>query len=291
MDRRGFLRAGAVAVGTLGAGAALAGCGRDTGGIPSGEPSLSVAIGSYETLTGEPRPVNLVVMENDGTAIAGATVAVYVREPDGAVRSGPHEATFYPESGEGTGTGRGIYQTLLPLAEPGDVELVAVEGDRYGTAILRVLAPETSAVPAPGEPAIATATPTVAQDLGVSPLCTEDPPCPLHEVSLDAALGAGRPVLLLFATPRYCQTVACAPAVGNLVRVSAERDWGDLAFVHCEIYPDEASVGQRFVQAVIDWQLPTEPWLFAIGGDGLVSDRLDGPMLEVDVRRLAEGVV
>ncbi len=291
MDRRTFLRALGMTTGVVGAGAFATACSNGQGGIPAGEPGISVGIGSFETLVGDERRVNLVVTENDLTPIVDASVEVYLRTLEGEVRSGPHPTTYYPEIGEGTGSGLGIYQAALPLTEPGVVELVAVEGDRYGVGALTVVAPESSQAPAPGQPAPATPTPTTAADQGVSPLCTETPPCPLHEVSLDSALAEGRPVMLLFATPQYCQTAACAPAVGNLVSVREGGDWGDLVFIHCEIYPNADAVGSSFVQAVVDWGLPTEPWLFAIASDGTISDRLDGPMLADDMRRLSEALV
>lgn len=290
MDRRSFLRTVGIVAGATGSGALVTACSGGDGGIPSGEPAISVGIGSFETLVGDERPVNLVVTENDQTPIVDADVEVYLRTPDGEVRSGPHPTTYYPEIGEGTGSGLGIYQAALPLTTAGVFEVVAVADDRYGVGALTVVAPENAQAPVPGQPAPSVPTPTTAADLGVSPLCTEDPPCPLHEVSLDTALAEGRPVMLLFATPRYCQTTACAPAVGNLTSVHADGNWGDTVFIHCEIYPNEQAVGTSFVQAVVDWALPTEPWLFAIDADGTISDRLDGPMLADDMRRLARGL-
>lgn len=294
MDRRSFLRTIGIATTAAGAGALVGGCsggqGGERTGIPSGDPGISVGIGSFELLTGEQRRVNLLLTENDRTPIADADVQVWLRTLEGEVLSGPHTAAYHPETAVEVAGGLGIHQTALPLPRPGTLEVVAVTGDRYGTAALTVVAPENAQAPVPGQPATPTPTPTVADDLGVSPLCTEDPPCPLHEVSLDTALAAGRPVLLLFSTPRYCQTAVCAPAVRNLVAIHGDRDWGEIAFIHCEIYPSEDAVGSSYVQAVLDWGLPTEPWLFAIGADGVISDRLDGPMLADDMRRLAEGV-
>lgn len=290
VDRRTFLRAVGVAAGVAGAGGLLAACGNGRP-IPEGDPGISVVNASFETLTGPERRLNLVVTENDGTPIASADLALYLRSFEGEVLDGPFAATYYPEDGEGTGSGRGIYQTVLPLPEPGSLEVVAVDGDRWGAAAVKVVRPEDARAPVPGQPAVVTATPTVEAPLGANPVCTEDPPCPLHEISLDTALAEGSPVMLLFATPAFCQTVACAPAVANLTAVHEDGDWGDVAFIHCEIYPDaEAAANLTLLQPVLDWQLPTEPWLFAIDVDGVIADRLDGPMLDVDMRRLAEQV-
>lgn len=300
MDRRSFLRAAGVAAGAVGAGGLLAACGGGPGApgqaadavtIPDGEPSLSLVNASFETLTGTDRRLNLVALENDATPVEGADLAVFVRTLEGEVRSGPHAATWHPEQGPGTGTGTGLYQVQLSLPDPGALELVGVIGDRYGTAAVNVVDPASSQAPAPGEPAVPTPTPTEADPLGFERICTQDPSCPMHEQSLDAVLAEGRPVMLLFATPAYCQTVACGPSVGNLEAVRASRDWGDVAFVHVEIYESQAEAGSQPAPPVQAWGLPTEPWLFAIARDGTIADRLDGPMLDDDMTRLAEQVV
>jgi hypothetical protein len=38
------------------------------------------------------------------------------------------------------------------------------------------------------------------------------------------------------------------------------------------------------------WKLPTEPWMFTIGADGAIVERLDGAMLPEMVANLAEGL-
>src|SRR3546814_12918171 len=69
----------------------------------------------------------------------------------------------------------------------------------------------------PGDaiPAVATPTPTDAR--GVNPICTAEPACPLHDVSLADALGEGRPIALLVATPAFCQIAICRPVLALLL--------------------------------------------------------------------------
>ena len=50
------------------------------------------------------------------------------------------------------------------------------------------------------------------------PLCTQDPQCPLHSVSLDQVLGSGKPVAVMFATPARCQTQYCGPVLDRAPR-------------------------------------------------------------------------
>ncbi len=63
-----------------------------------------------------------------------------------------------------------------------------------------------------------------------------------------------------------------------LEEVRVGRDWGDVAFVHVEIYRD---AGQTLAALVERWRLPSEPWLFAIGVYGIINERMDGPLLTV----------
>jgi hypothetical protein len=82
--------------------------------------------------------------------------------------------------------------------------------------------------------------------------------------------------MLEFATPAFCMTAVCGPSVEVLDEVRTTRDWGDVAFIHMEIYSD---AGQTLAEPVKEWGLPSEPWLFAIGPEGVIQARLDGPLL------------
>jgi hypothetical protein len=297
LTRRRFLQAAGVVAATLGAAPLVAACaaGDGTGsarqatgrsspaGIPSGQPDLSVVTASYETLTGSNRRLAFGLRTIDNEPVAGADLDVYLRDPDGAVLAGPLAAE-YSESG---GPGLGLYLVTLDLPDPGTPFLVAVQGGSYGEAALNVVAPEHSKVAVPGARANAVATPTLADAMGMQRLCTADPVCGMHEVSLDAAVAAGRPVALIFATPAYCQTAVCAPAVATVEGVRTGRAWGDVAWVHVEIYRD---AGQTLSAPVEAWRLPTEPWLFTIGRDGTIADRLDGPMLPEVVTEMVTAV-
>lgn len=291
MDRRLFLRSAAL----TGAAGLLAAC---TGGedaaapaaTPGAEPSslddyvaqiapdaepgsLSVVTGSFEQLVGAAQPFAFGVTTAQNEGLDGAEVELYV-VPSGRPSTGPYPTTFreLPENP------LGLYVATVDLDAGGPTAFVAVtaDGARTGLAAVEVRTIETSQVPAPTRPALAVATPTVAAPGPVATICTRQPACPMHEVSLDAALREGRPVVLEFATPAYCQTTACGPSVDVLDAVRADRDWGDTAFIHVEIYADE---GVTLAPSVQEWALPSEPWLFTIARDGTIAGRADGSLL------------
>ncbi len=274
------MRSSALLAGTLGTGGMLAACSRSGGGIPGGEASLVPQVASFEVLTGRNQIVAFGLRTLQNTPVPDADVSVFLRDLNGNEIGGP----FPTEYSEEIDRSLGLYIARLDLTEAGRVELVAVEGDRYGTQAINVVAPQDSQVQVAGDEAVSVKTPTVGQELGFVKICTQEPPCGMHEVSLDAALEAGRPVMLLFATPAYCQTAVCGPATSTVDEIRTGGDWGDTAFIHCEIYADQ---GQTVSRPVSRWKLPTEPWLFSVGADGVIVERLDGPMLPSRVEAMA----
>ena len=297
-----FLRA----LGIAGAGAIVAACSESdsanqaTPTSPSATPTfdpvgmvtdadevLSVTAATYEQLVGESVPLAFGVLDASGSPVVDADIEVHVIPLDGEP-SGPFAASSVDDP---TGRG-GLYLAELPFVEPVFTSIVAVTGDGLaGSATIPVATAETSALPAPGDEAPAVATPTAAASLGAEQLCTQEPPCGMHEISLDAALAEGRPVVLQFATPAYCQTAVCGPSVAVLDEVRQSADWGDTAFIHCEIYAD---AGQTLLEPVTaeGWNLPSEPWLYTIDASGRIVARSDGPLLTIpeQVQRMVESV-
>ena len=69
----------------------------------------------------------------------------------------------------------------------------------------------------------------------------------------------GKPSLILFATPGFCQTAVCGPGVDVLRRLADQ--FGDkINSVHVEIYTYPFEKLQP-VAAMSEWGLRTEPWL------------------------------
>jgi hypothetical protein len=137
---------------------------------------------------------------------------------------------------------------------------------------LTVTAPSASATPTVGQKMVSVATPTTSDARGVNPICTAQPQCPFHAVSLDAALAAGKPVALQFATPALCQSKFCGPVLSNLVATSAA--WRDkVTFIHSEIYTD--LTGATGTPAVKAWGLQHEPMLYLGDATGTIVARID----------------
>ncbi len=92
---------------------------------------------------------------------------------------------------------------------------------------------------------------------------------------MDYAEALGKePIVLLFATPQFCQSRVCGPVVD--VAEQAKQEFGDkAAFIHMEIYNDN-DPGKGVRPQVRAFHLPSEPWLFAINRKGIVSSAVEG---------------
>lgn len=293
MDRRTLLKAATAAGAALGTGGVLAACGSGAASpIPAGEPALIVAQASYEALQGEGRVLTFGVLDAATQADIGPAedLRVYLRDipasPDQTpeILAGPLSPQYAPAEA----TGVGVFYVETDLPETGTREIVAVQDGRWGGAAIQVVAPADSPAPVPGEEAPAAATPTTADDLGYFALCTQNPPCGMHEMSLDEALTSGRPVALLFATPAFCQTVVCGPSVATVERIRTGGDWGDTIFLHSEIFADEPVdlATATYVEAVEVWNLPSEPYFFTIDAEGVIQGRTDGPIIPAVIEDL-----
>jgi hypothetical protein len=172
---------------------------------------------------------------------------------------------------DGLPKGRGVYVAEVTLNQPGVWNALALtRGKRVPFAIDVKPSPEAPAV---GSAAPRAASPTRADTLGVTPICTRKPQCPLHTVSLSDVIGAGKPVAVMFATPALCQSMYCGPVLDELLDI---RDpFADaVTFVHVEIY--KSNKGADLSPTVEAWALPSEPWFITIDGAGTITSRLDG---------------
>jgi hypothetical protein len=161
----------------------------------------------------------------------------------------------------------------------------ALDGEPV-TQTMQVSEPDAVSLVQPGRPMPSADTPTIDDHRGVEPICTADPPCPLHAQTLAAALGSGRPIAILVGTPAYCQTGLCGPVLDLLVE--AIRDRPQIRFVHAEVYRDAAATGNvatAQTAPIIDtFGLTFEPSLFVADATGLVRARLDNVYDRVELR-------
>jgi len=150
-----------------------------------------------------------------------------------------------------------------------------------------VLADSPTLKPGQVAPALITQTATeVDNDLSqLSSALTPNPA--FYKLSLAQALASGKPTLLLFATPAFCQTRFCGPAYEQAGEL--ESRYGDsVNFIHVEVYtglPNPAANNWEVAPAMAGFGLTTEPWLYLIDAQGKIVYRVEGIFTTAEVER------
>jgi hypothetical protein len=287
LSRREFLLAGAGLAGL----AALGACGDEgdtatttdstgsTGSTgPAGKATFSLVVSTFTHVSGidERLTVALLTAQQTGPLAIDGPVEL-------AIDGEPVESTMHTD-----GTPLPYFLVRHRFEKPGAVEVTATYKGETGQAGVMVSEPGEVKVPFPGTAMVSTPSPTPANTLGVDPICTADPACPLHDVSLDAALTEQRPLAVLFSTPALCQSRFCGPVLDTLLG-QREAFADKVRFLHVEIYSDRT--GKTLAPTVKAYNLAAEPVLFLAGADGIVRERLDNAFDRVETTAALERLV
>lgn len=277
LTRRAVLLGGAGTVGLVALGG-LSACGggdEDSSDTTTGEAtrnllSIFPAQGGFLIPTGEQR-ITYALADFDGAPIEGpASLTFQLVPPEGD-----------PIEVEAERHDEGIPTAYYPVRFTPEVEgvwttLVDVDGQEIEASFAVSPASEVTTL-ARGEPFPRLETPTVDDARGVDPICTQDPPCALHDVTVAQALDEGTPLALLVATPAFCSTQLCGPVLDVLLAVQEELP--DARYLHAEVYADPEAVANiaeaTRAPATQALGLFYEPSLFLVDGDGILVDRLD----------------
>ncbi|HVX32845.1 MAG TPA: hypothetical protein VHA80_06855 [Solirubrobacterales bacterium] len=170
-----------------------------------------------------------------------------------------------------------VYSTELSFPGDGEYRLVALVKEKDGWArapLGSIVVGEFAKIPRPGEKAPLIQTPTAKSAGGnLAEVSTRVPPDTQNKVNYAEVLGKD-PILLLFTTPQFCQSRVCGPVV-DVAQQAQQKFEGKANFIHMEIYNEnDPSKGVR--PQVRRFHLPTEPWLFAINREGVVSATIEG---------------
>lgn len=212
----------------------------------------------------------LIITEADGSYATRvpAVLRVALTRPDGG--AGP-TLTLARH-------GQGLPRPYFPLETTFDgigrwTITTTLDGRRVRTEVDAKDPTQLAAVPGPGDPLPKVATPTALATAGVDPICTRDPKCPFHTTSLDAAIGAGKPIALLVSTPAHCQVAICGPVLDLLVERRSKLESMGITVIHAEVYTDDSA---KTTAPVVDaLGMEYEPALFLARADGTVVRRLD----------------
>ncbi|MDP9237211.1 MAG: hypothetical protein M3P30_07430 [Chloroflexota bacterium] len=208
--------------------------------------------GSSSTLRGE----------GDAQYVELDVAGAHTHDSSGAGDIGDDSVAFY------------VANTPFDVAGKWGVEIGVTPSD--GSSPAQIQAPftvlEKSPTPALGSLPPASRNDTFATNADTGSLCSRSPACPLHDKVIGDVLGKGRPLVVQFSTPAFCQTRFCGPVLEVLLnQVPQYQDRID--FVHIEVWQDFQL--QKSRPAVTEWNLETEPWTFFMTKDGHVAAKLE----------------
>lgn len=213
------------------------------------------------------------------------TVAVSVAHAAGAVPPVQVTAQF----NEWPYGVRGSYTAAVDFPAPGDYVLTAAVDDAAvsGAVAIPVTARAQSPVPSVGAAAPASATKTLGAGLETPQLTTAYKPDPeLYRLSIADAIAAGRPAVIVFATPAFCTSPTCGPQVDTVSELRAAHP-NAASYIHIELYDNPAEIQgdltrARLVPAAAEWGFTqidhwtNESWVFVLDSAGIIRHRFEG---------------
>lgn len=275
-------------------------------GKKAGARDLVFAPGGQELVQGEKNRLPFGLFTQDRKPIWGPTV-VYLAKNAKSPAVGPFPApaisldvpeefqseTSKAEYGKGD---NGIYVSELKAlkgVEHQQVMTLTNLNGRYHATLQSLGFRKEPATPEVGSKAPVIDNQTV-DDVGgeknVAKICTREPADSMHGEKMKNAISQGKPIVLVFATPKHCVSKVCGPVVDVAEYVSSK--YADrAAFIHQEIYNDN-DPAKGFMEQVGLYGLPTEPYTFVIDGNGRVAAKFEGPVtipeLEGAVRKVTD---
>ena len=143
---------------------------------------------------------------------------------------------------------------------------------------------EESAFPNVGDAAPASENLTLADEPNIKRLSTDqEPNTVFYETSIAEAVTLGKPAVVIFATPAFCTTRFCGPVLDNVKEIQV--DFADqVSFINIEPFGLDDD-GQRLTAdggdpvvapTTLEWNLQTEPWVYILDADGIISARIEG---------------
>jgi hypothetical protein len=253
----------------------------DSSAAPGPSPAssqLQAVVAASELVVGSQQRVPIGVTDHN-TPVSDATVHVrsFVLNGTTGTFKGESDAPFKGEGLQGAGT----YVAHLTFDKAGDwgVEVTASRPNgAHMTARLPMNVLALPVVPGVGQAAPATHNPTARDVADVETIDSGRPPDDMHQLSIADAIQQHRSAFVVFASPAFCTSRTCGPEIKVVQGLEpAYRD--RLAFIHVEIYrdykPDPSK--KQLAQAVVDWRLQSEPWVFLIDSKGVIQSRFEGP--------------
>jgi hypothetical protein len=234
--------------------------------------------------------VSVALLDAHRNPVSASDVTLQLRNASGQVLETRPLSNVGPQYG-----GIPVYLGLVRFPDVGQFQFVvsgsrndrSVSGHAYVTVALK--GPEVAVGSRPpavsqailGDPGV-----TIAQiDSGV-------PPDGWHNETVAQGLAQHRPMLLYFGDPAYCPSKTCGPT-RDIVEQLCAKYCSQLLFEHIETYFPAGPPGPNaHVNPAFDaFGLQTDPWIYFVNANGIVSDRYEGPVTLEELEQSAQGTL
>jgi hypothetical protein len=268
---------------------ALAACGSSGDASTPPPEALQVSPQNSTLLKGVNR-ISIALLDAQQNPVRVSDVVVRIANPAGTVVSAEPLQSIAAVYG-----GIPVYVGVVSFPDIGQYEYLvsarspkgeAVSGHAFVT--VQAKGPEVAVgahVPLVRQPILGERGVTIAKvDSGV-------PPDSWHSVTVAQGVAEHRPMVLYFGDPAYCPSRTCGPTheiLEQLCRQYCNR----LLFEHIETYyPAGPPSTSRVNPAFLAFGLSTDPWVYFVNADGVVSDRYEGPVTLSELQQSAQGTL
>ena len=184
----------------------------------------------------------------------------------------------------------GLYRTTATFDKPGvwGAEVTVSGGGVEETVKGSFEVLPKSSTPALGSVPPASDSPTADDAKKLSDISTDENPDPgFYEFSIEDALEAGKPFVVVFATPEFCQSQTCGPTLDIVKDVA--KDFPKITFIHVEPYvlPADPSA-LKPAPTGVEWGLPSEPWVFVMDDKEEVVSKYEGAIAPEELTEALE---
>ena len=190
-----------------------------------------------------------------------------------------------------------IFTVVVDFQEPGmwGAELEVKTGSKtYRNLLLTFAVLERTAEPSIGELAPRTKQ-KIAKDVSsLAEIDSSTTPNPaLHNITVADAIASGKPTLVAFVTPAFCQTRFCGPVLTNAVLPVQQQYNGRVNVIHIEPYdlPAARRGTLTAVPAAQEWNLRSEPFIGILDGQGRVTAKFEGIIDFAEIKQALDAVL
>ena len=217
--------------------------------------------------------IGFTAMSQDEPAMAQDVVARFSRFPDGV---------------------RGFHVAEVNFDRSGRWALVmsVPHSDGFRTVAIGVHVGQDTLAPSIGESVPPSSNRTLNDGIAIGNLSTGDEPDPgLYLITVEEAIAAGQPFVVVFASPGFCTNAFCGPQAEVLSELRELYPTG-VNYIHIDLYenPEAVRLGEIPVETPIleEWGLHTGEWTFVVNAEGRVHARFEAfaPLEEVEAALL-----